>query len=228
MVCFARFDLKMWLFFFVASIAGDCHALMLTWDPSPGARGYKLYYRTEQDHISTIIDVGNVTAYQLIAFNEHETHFVAATAYNAFGIESGFSDEIEYSTEDGYSTSDNCPALPNGYNFGSCVKRIGGVPVGLLGSRPYSVLCKQDSDCGAYETCHMSQDDVNGNTIGDACECYADIDGNGSVDCLDMIVLKQQFGTAASAADLNASGFVDVYDLSIMKAQFGSSGCPIL
>jgi len=40
----------------------------------------------------------------------------------------------------------------------------------------------------------MSQEDINWNGIGDACECEADFDSTSTVDSLDAINFKKDFG----------------------------------
>ncbi len=53
---------------------------------------------------------------------------------------------------------DNCVGVPNGPYLGTCV--------GLSGP---GTLCTADTDCGQYEFCSQSQDDIDLDEIGDAC-----------------------------------------------------------
>ncbi|MBI5193292.1 MAG: fibronectin type III domain-containing protein [Nitrospirae bacterium] len=55
--------------------------------------GYKVYYGTSSGSYSSILDVGNVTAYTLTNLTENITYFFAVTAYDTAGNESNFSSE---------------------------------------------------------------------------------------------------------------------------------------
>lgn len=58
--------------------------ITLSWNPSEGADGYKLYYGANSKDYAPPIDVGNVTLYTLEAV-EPSVRFFALTAYNKFG-----------------------------------------------------------------------------------------------------------------------------------------------
>lgn len=68
-------------------------ALMLAWDPSERATGYKVYYGTASQVYDTILDVGAVTSVVISDLVPGQVYYFAATAYNAAG-ESGFSNEV--------------------------------------------------------------------------------------------------------------------------------------
>jgi hypothetical protein len=70
--------------------AGD---VVLSWDPSGGASGYKIYHGTSSGQYGTPIDVGNVTQSTVNSLTDCATHYFATTAYNVAG-ESGFSTEV--------------------------------------------------------------------------------------------------------------------------------------
>ena len=65
--------------------------ITLSWNPSEGADGYKLYCGANSKDYAPPIDVGNVTVYILAAV-ESSVRFFALTAYNKFG-ESPMSEE---------------------------------------------------------------------------------------------------------------------------------------
>jgi hypothetical protein len=70
----------------------------LTWDksPDPSVTGYKLYWGVSTANYTNRIDVGtNIvgTVSNLIAST---TYYFAATAYNAPGLESAYSNEVNY------------------------------------------------------------------------------------------------------------------------------------
>lgn len=75
----------------------------LSWDPvtanSDGSSltnlaGYKVYYGTQSNNYSQIIDAGNVTAYVVSGLPTGATYFFAVTVYNTSGQESGHSNEV--------------------------------------------------------------------------------------------------------------------------------------
>jgi len=138
---------------------------------------------------------------------------------------------LQYDADaDGHGDAcDNCFSAPNGPDSGTCVKSIGGLLVGT------GVTCADNSTCGDG-ICQRNQQDMDGNGIGDACECYGDISGSAGnpdskVDAFDLLKMKQEFNRTGCtpetcSADVNADGKVDSFDLLIMKVQFNKTGCP--
>jgi aminopeptidase N len=123
---------------------------------------------------------------------------------------------------------DNCTAIPNGPDAGTCVKTVSGVKYGT------GVACTSDLTCQAGERCDLAQGDCNANGMGDVCsECYADITGTTrKVDVSDLVIMKGEFNQpcppSPCSADLNKSGKVDLSDLVIMKGEFMRSNCPVV
>lgn len=70
----------------------------LAWDPNkePDVAGYEIHYGNASGDYLSSVDVGNVTTCTIPGLTEGETHYFAAKAYNAAGLESGFSNEITY------------------------------------------------------------------------------------------------------------------------------------
>ncbi|MDT8420110.1 MAG: fibronectin type III domain-containing protein [Desulfuromonadales bacterium] len=78
----------------------------LSWDPSPDSEvlGYKIYYNADSSAFpfngsgaaegSSPIDVGHVLGTTLTDLPDEQTHYFAVTAYNAEGIESGYSNIV--------------------------------------------------------------------------------------------------------------------------------------
>jgi hypothetical protein len=68
----------------------------LEWDPNnePDLAGYKLYYGLASGSYETTIDVGNQTTYTITDLDVGEIYYIAATAYNTSGLESGYSNEV--------------------------------------------------------------------------------------------------------------------------------------
>lgn len=70
----------------------------LSWDPSVGATGYRVYYGESSRDYSASLDVGNTTIVTLDADLDDCTRwFFAVTAYNSAG-ESEYSEEVEWLT----------------------------------------------------------------------------------------------------------------------------------
>jgi len=72
----------------------------LEWDPNsePDLAGYKLHYGLASRSYDTTIDVGNRTTYTITDLEVGETYYIAATAYNTSGLESGYSNEVILNT----------------------------------------------------------------------------------------------------------------------------------
>ena len=77
---------------------GHCSQVTLTWDPNsePDLAGYDIYYGTASGNYQWKTDVGNVTNYTQTGLNIGVTYYLAATAHNTQGLESGFSNEVVY------------------------------------------------------------------------------------------------------------------------------------
>jgi len=74
------------------AFAGDA---ILSWEPpatGPTVAGYTVYYGTTAGSYGADIDVGNQTTYSVSGLNAG-TYYFAVTAYDAFGIESPYSNE---------------------------------------------------------------------------------------------------------------------------------------
>lgn len=81
-------------FITVKPVTGGDQETALTWSAvsaSPAVDGYKIYYGKSTGKYTWVVDVGNVTEYELDTWSG--TFYVACTAYNADG-ESGYSNEI--------------------------------------------------------------------------------------------------------------------------------------
>lgn len=55
--------------------------------------GYKVYYRTAASQYGSPVDVGNVTSHEIADLGTGSTYYVAVTAYDTSGNESGYSEE---------------------------------------------------------------------------------------------------------------------------------------
>lgn len=75
--------------------------LTVTWQSNtePDLAGYKIYYGTASGQYGVPISVdAATTSYQLTNLNPNTTYYVALTAFNLAGFESGFSDEASATT----------------------------------------------------------------------------------------------------------------------------------
>jgi hypothetical protein len=77
-------------------------AATLVWDPNTDqVDGYKVHYGTNQSSLSQIVDVGNVTQYNLdqLPLQEQVEYFFSLSAYNAAG-DSGTTTPLSYTPAD--------------------------------------------------------------------------------------------------------------------------------
>lgn len=63
---------------------------------SPELAGYRIYYGQTSGSYDVSVDVGNQTTYTLSGLREGQTYFFAVKAYDRFGRQSPFSEEISY------------------------------------------------------------------------------------------------------------------------------------
>jgi hypothetical protein len=72
---------------------------LFAWSPSPDGNvvGYKFYQGGVSGAYTNVVDVGNTTSNLVVGLSVGATYFFAVTAYNSFGLESPFSNEIAYS-----------------------------------------------------------------------------------------------------------------------------------
>ena len=70
----------------------------LAWDPNTESdlAGYKVHYGTASGSYTVHTDVHNVTTYTVTGLTAGQTYYFAATAYDASGNESGYSNPVSY------------------------------------------------------------------------------------------------------------------------------------
>jgi hypothetical protein len=103
----------------IVAIASHAVAVQVTlaWDPNtdPITAGYKIHYGIESQSFSVHIDVAKATSYTVTGLTAGQTYYFAASAYDASGHESGYSNVVSSTTA---ATSLNvapaAPALPTG------------------------------------------------------------------------------------------------------------------
>ena len=87
-----------------ASVQALCAAtpafvnVTLAWNPSPsgGVSGYRVYMGNRSGNYTNMTGVGNSTSITVSNLQPGVTYFFAITAFDVFGRESGFSNEINY------------------------------------------------------------------------------------------------------------------------------------
>jgi len=77
--------------------AGD-YSVTLAWDPSPSpeAVGYNIYYGPSSRTYTNHVDAGNATTVTVSNLLNGATYFFAATAYDLAGLESDYSNEVQW------------------------------------------------------------------------------------------------------------------------------------
>jgi hypothetical protein len=83
------------------NIAASAFAAQVTlsWNPNSESdlAGYKIHYGTASGLYTFHLDVHNVTTYTLTGLTAGQRYYFAATAYNASGSESGYSNQVSFS-----------------------------------------------------------------------------------------------------------------------------------
>jgi hypothetical protein len=79
----------------------------LAWDPNPepSVAGYRLYLGTTPGYYTSSVDVASSTHATISSLIEGVTYYMAVTAYDASGNQSGYSNEIVYTVPGGSSPS---------------------------------------------------------------------------------------------------------------------------
>jgi hypothetical protein len=100
------------LFALVAGIAAEALAgqATLAWNPNTESdlAGYRLHYGTSSGNYTVHLDVHNVTTYTVTGLTDGQTYYFAATAYDASGHESGYSNQVSYTLP----TANGAPSTP--------------------------------------------------------------------------------------------------------------------
>jgi photosystem II stability/assembly factor-like uncharacterized protein len=125
---------------------------------------------------------------------------------------------------------DNCLAIPNGPDLGTCVMTSGIV---YASNSALTEPCTDNSTCGVGEICQKEQGDINANGIGDACECYADLNSDSKIGSGDLLIMKIDYNRSdcdinPCSANINLDNKVNSGDLLIMKKQYNRRDCPVL
>ncbi|GAU08921.1 fibronectin type III domain-containing protein [Desulfoplanes formicivorans] len=84
--------------FVVHAMPARATAVTISWNANSdkNLNGYRVHYGTKSRDYQYIEDVGNITRYVTDDLQEGETYFFAATAYDLYGNESDYSQEVSY------------------------------------------------------------------------------------------------------------------------------------
>src|SRR4030042_3961897 len=111
----------------------------LSWDPPTtnadgtpltDLSGYKVYHGATSGNYSQIIDVSNVTTYTVANLTAGLTYYFAATAYDALGNESGYSNEVS-------------KTIPSTQQYTLNITKVG-TGSGTVTSSPAGINCGND------------------------------------------------------------------------------------
>lgn len=90
---------------FLVPLAETAHSATVTlaWDPNPEptVAGYRLYLGTSPGYYTSSVDVAAATRATVSSLIEGVTYYMAVTAYDTSGNQSGYSDEIVYTVPGG-------------------------------------------------------------------------------------------------------------------------------
>jgi chitinase len=100
---------------FLMPLLAWAQQVTLSWDPNAEAdlAGYKVHYGTVSGSYTSSIDVHKVTTYSVAGLNVGQTYYFSASAYNASGASSGYSNEVTYAIP-AANGAPTAPAVPNG------------------------------------------------------------------------------------------------------------------
>lgn len=93
--------MKKWflfVLFWLALLPAFGASVTLAWDasPSPEVIGYKIYVGPSTRVYTNIVTLSNVLTCTISNLNKGGTYFFTATAYDASGLESDYSNEVSY------------------------------------------------------------------------------------------------------------------------------------
>jgi hypothetical protein len=148
-------------------------SLVLRWNTNDenDLGGYNIYCTGPEADYDANTNLGNVTECDLgrISLHENVPYALALTAYDIYGNESDFSDQLHLTLDDGIDDfEDNCPDIYNPYqedDYPAGGNGIGDACETVIVSTPSPTIsvsyqeCRRDSDCddsifcNGYEIC---------------------------------------------------------------------------
>lgn len=137
------------------TLAGAASRITLAWDAptDPEVAGFKVYSGTNSRAYTSASDTGAQTSWTLSNLVAGVTYYFAATTYNAAGLESDFSEEINYTVE---SLAPARLMIAN-RNDGSFLVRVAG-----SAGENYHVEYTDDLDAGVWRSLGAGTTDASG------------------------------------------------------------------
>jgi len=179
----------------------DAASVTLAWDPNiePDLLGYRLYYGKASRAYEFVIDVGNHTTYNILDLEDEETYYFTLKAYNVFGYESDFSNEVSYPgpivTTISLATGWNLISLPV-EPFDPAI----GVLTGQISSCLLQVLAYENDSWLYYDPSQLDQNTLNtmesgkGYWVEMACPVEMRVTGNRTTKPINLAVGKNFVG----------------------------------
>ena len=128
-------------------------SVALAWNPSisTNVAGYKIYYGVASGVYNNTIPVGNSTNVTVTGLVEGTTYYFAATAVDALGVESQFSNETSYSvptnsTPAAPPTLNPLSSLTINENAGLQTVNLGGITSGAANEAQTLILLLVEGD----------------------------------------------------------------------------------
>ncbi len=104
------------LLFMAFTAAGWAADVTIVWTPNTEAdlAGYKIYIGTVSGTYGIPTTIGTQTTYTFTGLAAGTTYYIAVTAYNTSGLESGFSNQVSATTPGTISSTTKCDIDSNG------------------------------------------------------------------------------------------------------------------
>jgi hypothetical protein len=126
--------------------------VVLQWDPNtePNLAGYKIYYGTSSRNYEFSAYVGDITTYTVSNLPDGGTYYFAATAIDSSNLESGYSNEVVYSSDDClYSLSPATQSFSSSGGAGTVAISTGaGCPWTAVNNASWIIISSNSSGTG--------------------------------------------------------------------------------
>jgi hypothetical protein len=132
---------------FLIGTVSHAASVRLAWDPNPetDVAGYRVYYGPAPGNYPKVLDVGSATAAEVTELVAGVPYYLSVTAYNSFGLESGFSEPLPFRAPQAPARAWFVGLIGEGESSGQASFRINVNPVGKasgvlkLGGKQYTV-----------------------------------------------------------------------------------------